>query len=118
MREDLDLNAFKQKLQALLDSLAEGREARAQEAAPVELDQAKMGRLSRMDALQQQAMAQASSRQNQAQERRLLAALKRIETGEYGHCLECDEAIQAKRLEFDPTALFCIACAQKAETPS
>ena len=81
----------------------------------VELDQSKVGRLSRMDAMQAQAMAQASGLRREATLRRISAALKRVDEGEYGVCLECGEPINRKRLEFDPTALLCIDCASRAE---
>ncbi len=84
-------------------------------AAIVELDQSKVGRLSRMDAMQAQAMAQASGHRRNATLRRISAALQRIDDGEYGSCLECDEPINPKRLEFDPTVLLCIDCASKLE---
>jgi DnaK suppressor protein len=84
-------------------------------AAVVELDQSKVGRLSRMDALQAQAMAQASSQRRQTMLVQIAAALKRIDDDEFGLCRECDEPINPKRLEFDPTATLCIDCASKIE---
>lgn len=81
----------------------------------VELDQAKVGRLSRMDAMQAQQMAQASGRRRELMLRQISAALKRIENNEYGYCHSCEEPIPQKRLEFDPTALLCIHCASEAE---
>ncbi len=41
--------------------------------------------------------------------RRLAAA--RMDEGEYGACVTCGEDIAAKRLELDPAAAVCIACA-------
>ena len=84
-------------------------------AAVVELDQSKVGRLSRMDALQAQAMAQASGQRRAAMLRNIEAALNRIDEGDYGLCRDCDEPINPKRLEFDPTALRCIDCESKRE---
>jgi DnaK suppressor protein len=81
----------------------------------VVLDQSTVGRLSRMDAMQAQAMAQASGLRREATLRRIAAALKRVDEGDYGVCLECGEPINQKRLEFDPTALLCIDCASRAE---
>ena len=84
-------------------------------AAVVELDQSKVGRLSRMDAMQAQAMAQASGQRREAMLRNIEAALKRIDDGDYGHCRDCDVPINPRRLEFDPTALRCIECESKRE---
>ncbi|QYJ07453.1 TraR/DksA family transcriptional regulator [Qipengyuania flava] len=77
----------------------------------VELQQDSVGRLSRMDAMQQQAMAQATERRRQAERLRITAALARIEEGEWGWCTACGEAIAAKRLEHDPSTPTCLSCA-------
>ena len=99
-------------LRAELQSIAEiGDES----AAVVELDQSKVGRLSRMDAMQAQAMAKASSHRREATLKHIAAALKRLDDGEFGLCLNCDEPINPKRLEFDPTVTLCIDCASAAE---
>ena len=103
-----------QLLELRADLLAEAAAAEGF-ADIVELDQSKVGRLSRMDAMQAQAMAQASNQRREATLRRIATALKRIDDGEYGDCLECGEPISEKRLEFDPTALLCIDCASQAE---
>ena len=84
-------------------------------AAVVELDQSKVGRLSRMDAMQAQAMAQASVQRREHMLRNITAALERIERDEYGDCQSCDEPIDPKRLEFDPAATLCIDCASDSE---
>lgn len=100
------------ELRAELESLAETGD---ESAAVVELDQSKVGRLSRMDAMQAQAMAKASARRREQTLRQIDAALQRVDDEEYGWCLDCSEAIDPRRLEFDPTALRCIDCASKAE---
>ena len=81
-------------------------------AEAVELDQTRVGRLSRMDALQGQAMAQATAARRRLELTRIGAALVRIEHGEFGDCAVCGEPIARARLEFDPAAVACIACAQ------
>ena len=81
------------------------------ERRPVALDRQSVRRLSRMDALQLQAMAEAQSRQRRATLGRIEAALGRLAVGEYGFCQECGEEIATKRLEIDPTATHCVACA-------
>ncbi|GAB4538341.1 MAG: TraR/DksA C4-type zinc finger protein [Parvularculaceae bacterium] len=79
----------------------------------VALDQQSVGRLSRMDAMQRQAMAKAQARRREQEIARINAALARLDAGEYGECLECGEAIAPKRLGLDPAAALCIACAAK-----
>ena len=110
------MNALRDKLLKLRAELQELAAMGDESAAVVELDQTKVGRLSRMDAMQAQAMAQASAQRREQTLRQIDAALKRIDDDEYGYCLKCDEAINPKRLEFDPTVTLCIDCASKAET--
>jgi len=81
----------------------------------VELDQASVGRLSRMDAMQGQAMAIASQQRSENQLRLIEAALARIAAGDYGICLRCEEDINPRRLALDPTLPLCIACASARE---
>ena len=97
--------------QAELRALAgQGREA----AQTVELDQSRVGRLSRMDALQGQAMAQETQRRRELELARIASALQRLDDGDYGDCLRCGEPIAAGRLESDPAATLCIDCAGRA----
>ena len=84
-------------------------------AAVVQLDQSKVGRLSRMDALQAQAMARASGERRAELLREIGAALRRINDGSYGDCQHCDEPIDPRRLDADPPARLCIQCASKRE---
>ena len=81
----------------------------------VELDQARVGRLSRMDAMQAQAMSLETGRRRRQSLVSIDAALLRLEEGDFGDCFECDEAINPKRLEADPTAILCINCAEALE---
>lgn len=76
----------------------------------VELDQQAVGRLSRMDALQNQAMAQATARRRAIERKRVLAALDRVDSGEYGYCTECGDEIAPARLAIDPAIPRCAAC--------
>jgi len=112
-----DLKFFRQRLIALRDELAGLEQAGEDAAQTVELDQTRMGRLSRMDALQAQAMSQAANRRREVSLRAIAAALKRIDEGDYGECHECSEYINPLRLEADPTARYCIGCAGEREAP-
>ena len=107
---------MRDRLLKLRDELEEIAATGDESAAVVELDQSKVGRLSRMDAMQAQAMAKASGARRAALLRDIEAALKRLDEGGYGVCRDCDEAINPKRLEFDPTALRCIECESKCES--
>ncbi len=111
-RTDSDVEAFRTRLverRAELERLV----ADSEEASdPVELDQSRVGRLSRIDALQAQEMAKETGRRRQAEFSRIEAALGRIDGGDYGECVTCGEDIAAKRLELDPAVAVCIDCAR------
>ncbi len=95
----------RRELRMLSDMASESRGA-------VELDQQSVGRLSRQDALQQQAMAKAQDARRAGELRRIERALQRLDAGEYGFCGDCGEPIGGKRLEIDPLAELCIGCAR------
>ena len=99
MSEELDLDYFKKRLIERHESILADKETRKRNTAPKELDQSSIGRLSRMDAMQQQQMSKASARLVEQERRRINTALKRIEADEYGYCILCDEDIAVKRLK-------------------
>jgi DnaK suppressor protein len=99
-----------QRREALLDVAGTGREA----ADTVELDPSRVGRLSRMDALQSQAMSRETNRRRELELSRIEAALQRIEDGDYGLCVRCGEEIAEGRLLSDPSVPLCIDCASRA----
>ena len=105
------LAEYRARLDAALAALDAGDEIGADDRRTVELDQQSVGRLSRMDALQRQAMAAAQSRRRGAERQRIHAALDRIDEGEFGYCEDCGEEIAPKRLDLDPTVTRCISCA-------
>ncbi len=115
MGNDIDKDFFRTRLIDRRDEILQAGEAGARSAQPVELDQAKVGRLSRMDAMQAQAMSLESKRRRERQLLQIEAALARIETDDYGRCIDCDEFISRPRLEFDPAAIRCVGCAEKIE---
>jgi DnaK suppressor protein len=100
------------QLQRELHALLESGEAATR---VVELDQTAVGRLSRMDALQGQAMSQEQVRRRQVGLQRIAAALHRLDKGEFGDCQDCGEPIDVRRLEMDPAATLCIRCATARE---
>ena len=103
---------FKQRLLRRREDILELRSVSDASRRPVELDQARVGRLSRMDALQEQAMSLETERRRKLELQRIEAALQRIEEGDFGYCLICGEKIEVKRLDLDPTLPTCVACAR------
>ncbi|MFQ5783342.1 MAG: TraR/DksA family transcriptional regulator [Alphaproteobacteria bacterium] len=110
-RDDTDIGDIKARLMARRAELVDGSKTSAESRRPVELDPSRLGRLSRMDALQEQAMAVEAERRRGLEIKRIDAALTRIDEGEYGYCVTCGDAIAAKRLALDPAAAVCVACA-------
>jgi DnaK suppressor protein len=109
----MDVAHFRSVLQARRAVLQQDAELGEQASATVELDQSRVGRLSRMDAMQGQAMSQETQRRRELELRQISAAMQRIDRGEYGYCIDCDEPIAEARLEVDPSTSRCIVCAGK-----
>jgi DnaK suppressor protein len=107
----IDVAAMRHRLLAERAALLGMSAASATSRGPVELDQASVGRLSRMDAMQQQAMALATERRRVVALARIEAALARIDTGEFGWCIQCGEVIAPGRLALDPAVPVCVGCA-------
>lgn len=105
---------FKKRLLAMRDELNAISDISADSRKPVELDQTAIGRISRMDAIQGQAMQLETERRRGIERVRIDAALERIETGSFGYCTICDEDIAIRRLENDPSVPNCIDCQRYA----
>ena len=110
-RDDLDPKAIRRRLEREREDLRHASAAAADARAPVAPDRQNIGRLSRMGALQDQAMAKAVDERRQERLSLIEAALKRLDGGDYGFCVSCDEEIPAKRLAIDPVIARCIKCA-------
>ncbi len=108
----MDIEKLKQTLLQRQKELQDHSKKSKETRAPVELDQTRMGRLSRQDALLQQSMAEATERKREAELIRIKAALQRIETDDFGFCALCDEEISPARMNNDPAVSTCIKCAK------
>ncbi len=116
MLNDIDNQHFKKALLSLRSDLLAVEQSGQEAAQTVELDQTTIGRVSRMDALQKQAMAKESQQRRTIQLQRIEASLQRIKKGIFGLCLRCGEEINMKRLAFDPTAPLCVDCASEGKS--
>lgn len=92
----------REKFEEMLDGLKSS-------SKPVDL-QEPIGRLSRMDAIQQQQMALNSRKKAELSLKQIEQALKRIDKGDYGICLSCEEEIPHNRLSAVPESPFCTQC--------
>jgi DnaK suppressor protein len=110
---DTDLARFREKLLARREELLAEDQMSQADRAPVTLDQDSVGRLSRIDAMQVQAMALAQARRRQTERAAIDAALRRLDEGEFGYCLKCGDEIAPARLEHNPAVTTCIECARE-----
>ena len=76
----------------------------------VELDQTAVGRLSRIDSLQNQSMAKSLQEREQVKLAQILGAISRVDQGNYGLCLDCGDPIAIGRLTVFPESGECAAC--------
>jgi len=106
-----DLDEWRERLIARKSELMTLRDLSSGSRAPVTLDQASVGRVSRIDAMQAQQMALATERNRERELGQIEAALTRIDDGEYGYCIKCGEPIAEKRLRLSPAVPTCIDCA-------
>ena len=107
----VDIEKARDRLAAKRAELEELSRISQESRATVELDQQSVGRLSRMDAMQQQAMAEAQERTRKRDLIRIEQAERRLREDEYGYCSECGEEIAGGRLAIDPMAEKCVNCA-------
>ncbi len=99
---DAQLQELKDELEREIARLERGMQGRREASRPVELDQTSVGRLSRVDALQNQQMSAGLFEREMARHGQLLTALERIEEGTYGRCERCGRSIPYGRPSFFP----------------
>jgi DnaK suppressor protein len=93
---------LRRELKELLETSASG-------AAPVDLDEP-IGRISRIDAIQQQSMVRSNRESMQRRLQQIESALRRLAEDEYGLCASCGEPVGYRRLEAQPETPLCIQC--------
>ncbi|MEH6568558.1 MAG: TraR/DksA family transcriptional regulator [Halioglobus sp.] len=108
--EKNQLDIYRKALITLREELGQLITDSRDAAATVTLDQSMVGRLSRMDAMQAQQMAQETARRRQLQLQKIDNALRHIDAGDYGHCFKCGDELTAARLNFDPASTRCVGC--------
>jgi len=112
MDED-QIEQFRQALLHLKSDLQAEVKSSGKAGETVELDQSRVGRLTRMDAMQSQQMALEAARRLEQRLIKIEGALRRVESGDYGLCYICEEEIDPRRLTVDPTSTRCILCVDK-----
>ena len=112
---DAQRDELRADLLSLRDSLSSSLGTHEANAQPVELDQAAVGRLSRIDAIQQQQMADAQRRRNELRLKQLAVALRGFDDDSYGDCKVCGEPIGYRRLKARPESPACVSCMAELE---
>lgn len=112
---ELQIEGLLTKLKELRQELYAEVETLKKTASPVLLDQQAVGRVSRIDALQQQQVAHANLGQCQERINQIELALHKIDNEDYGYCEDCGNPIAAARLELHPESSLCINCQQQQE---
>lgn len=107
---DAQLQELKEELEREITRLERGMEGRREASKPVQLDQTSVGRLSRVDAFQNQQMSAGLFEREMARYGQLLTARERIEKGTYGRCERCARPIPYGRLLVFPEARTCAGC--------
>ena len=96
-------------LEALAVELNEVLSISADSVKPVDVNEP-IGRVSRIDAIQQQKMAESNRGGAKARLDRVHAALAALRRDDYGVCNECEEPIGFRRLKARPESRMCVAC--------
>ncbi len=112
---DAERDELRADLLALRDSLSRALGTHEANAQPVELEPAAVGRVSRIDAIQQQQMADAQKRRNELRLKQVAVALVGFEDDSYGDCKVCGEPIGFRRLKARPESPACVACMAELE---
>ncbi|MFW6201797.1 MAG: TraR/DksA family transcriptional regulator [Gemmatimonadota bacterium] len=107
---EAQVTELREELEAALARLERSLDIGEAASRPVQLDQTAVGRLSRIDSLQNQMMSQGLRDREQARLSAILDALRRIEEGTYGRCTDCERAIAYERLLVFPETRTCVAC--------
>lgn len=109
------LSKLKKQLKQIEHDLEEQLSISKSAAGVVTLDQTSVGRVSRMDAMQQQSMAVSTREKSNRRLQKVRLALKNMETGDYGFCKKCDDLISSPRLFAQPEANLCLSCQDQSD---
>lgn len=110
-----ELTELRAELESELARLDKTMDSSREAARPVALDQTSVGRVSRMDELQNQQMSKDLHSRNESRRAQIMDALERMDAGTYGGCARCGEPIPYGRLLVFPEARTCAACGARGE---
>lgn len=109
---DSDKQAFRDAVHKKLAELAVLLGSESNDGSAIELDQTRVGRLARMEAMQHHAIAQVQHERAKEQRLALERLLSRVDDEDFGECYYCGEDIGVGRMLIRPESMKCIACAE------
>ena len=105
------VEALRAELARILAKLERSMQATADAMRPVELDQSAVGRLSRIDSLQNQGLTRNLQERETVKLALVRNAIERLDAGTYGGCSECGAEVPFERLLVFPETPTCARCA-------
>ena len=109
MSESQGFKKYRKQLEELLVEIEQYLEKTEESAEAVSPDKS-LGRLSRMEAMQDQQLMLEARRRKKMQKVAVQSALKRIDHGQFGTCIFCGNLIPEDRLEVAPESSSCVNC--------
>ena len=109
MKDSQNLMVYRNQLQKSLSEIEEYLDKTEESAEAVSPDKS-LGRLSRMEAMQDQQLMLEARRRKKMQKVAVLSALQRIENNQFGDCIFCGKPISHERLEAAPESSTCVSC--------
>ena len=105
------IEEIKQKLQAELESTQKKINDYTELCKPIAPENA-IGRVSRMDAINNKSVVEAALREVKKKMQQLQLMQTKTEDEDFGSCLKCKQTIPFGRLMIRPHSKFCVNCAQ------
>ena len=107
---ETEIADFRNELERQLAKLEKSMTITDEALKTVVLDQGAVGRLSRMDSLQNQSLAKGLRERESVRLALIQEALRRLEAGTYGVCSACGGQVAAERLFVFPESGTCAHC--------
>ena len=107
---DTNRQLLKEKIIATIAEMEEKIAKRTATIKPISPENA-IGRISRMDAINNKGVADAAMRQAERKLVSLRVALTKIDSPNFGNCIRCKQQIQPARLMYMPESSECVRCA-------
>ena len=107
--QKIQRNKYKEKIQELITKIQKDIQVIENQIRPISPDNA-IGRLSRMEAISEKSVKEATLAKLKLRHKQLEAALLRVDKEDFGLCQSCEEEISDKRLNAMPESLICMSC--------